>query len=72
MWKKNLKISGVSDGRDFENVLNLLKCSGKSPFVVLLPSTAGITLKQSDNGGIVLCSLNKLLQRQFTCERHQS
>lgn len=69
MWKR--KISGVSDGRDFENVLNLLNCSGKSPFFILLPSTAGITLKQSDNGGIVLRSLDELLQGQFTCERHK-
>lgn len=63
------KISGVSDGRDFENVLNLLNCSGKSPFFwffVLLSSTAGITLKQSDNGGIILRSLDELLQGQFT------
>lgn len=33
---------------------------------LLLPSTAGVALKQPDDGGIVLCSLDKLLQGKFT------
>lgn len=32
----------------------------------LLPSTAGIALQQSHNGGVVLCTLDKFLKRQFT------
>lgn len=40
-------------------------------FFYLLPSTAGITLKQSDNGGVILRSLDKLLKRQFTWWRQR-
>ena len=37
----------------------------------LLPSTAGIALKQSDDGGVALRSLDELLQGQFTWERER-
>lgn len=62
-------ISGGSAGRDFKQFVKLISLQWeKSSF--LLPSTAGIALKQPDNGGVVLCPLNKLLKGQFTWERH--
>lgn len=50
--------------KQFDKWISLWRKRKKSTF--LLASTAGVTLQQPDDGGVVLCPLNKLLQRQFT------